>query len=90
MARVVKSTAEGSEEVCSLDGRDVGPGRPFDFGRGVYLRREKARDRPAAAGEPPSPPTRWRERVEVRVVLYCLAALLALQFPWAPSKPCGQ
>jgi hypothetical protein len=52
----------------------------------AYLRRTKARDRRAAAGEPSPPPTRWRDRVELRVVLYCMAAYVALQLPLGALK----
>jgi hypothetical protein len=52
----------------------------------VYLCRTKGRDRRVAAGEPAARPTPWRDRVELRVVLYCLPAFFALQFPLSVLK----
>ena len=52
----------------------------------VYLWRAKGRDRRVAAGELAALPMRWRDRVELRAVLYCLAAFLALQFPLGVLK----
>lgn len=47
----------------------------------AYLRR-KSRNLPApAAGASPARSSRWRDRVELRVVLYCSAVFLALQLP---------
>jgi hypothetical protein len=47
----------------------------------VYLYRRRRDDRCMSAGDAPVRPARWRRKVELRVVLYCLAAVLVLQFP---------
>jgi hypothetical protein len=48
----------------------------------VYLcRKWREEGRIDAAGTIAAPPPRWRHKKELRFVLYCLAALLAVQFP---------
>jgi hypothetical protein len=47
----------------------------------VYLYRRWRDDWQMAVSEVPLRPVRWRDKVELRVVLYCLAVLLALQLP---------
>ena len=52
----------------------------------VYLWRTRRHHRRISTGQLAARPLRWRDRVELRVVLYCLAALLAFQFPLGVVK----
>jgi hypothetical protein len=47
----------------------------------VYLYRRWRDERQVVTSEVPVRPVRWRDKVELRVVLYCFAALLAMQLP---------
>ena len=47
----------------------------------VYLWRRRHYDRHGRTSEAGARPTRWRHKLELRIVLYCLAAVLVLQLP---------
>jgi hypothetical protein len=47
----------------------------------VYLHRTREQSPKTIPARSRPRPTRWRERIELRVVLYCLATLLAIQLP---------
>ena len=52
----------------------------------VYLYRQSRRERRATSDQVTARPARWRDKVELRFALHCLAALLVLQFPLGVVK----